>query len=52
MKILRTASLGSNFTGSYKKKSVNEKKAKGKPDKINELILKTKANLKEGPDNK
>ena len=26
-------------------------KAKGKPDKINELILKRKADLKEGPDN-
>ena len=25
------------------------KKVKGKPDKINELILKTNANLKEGP---
>ena len=28
MKILRTASLGSNFTGSYKKKSVFNKKKK------------------------
>ena len=27
------------------------KKVKGKPDKINELVLKTKADLKEGPDN-
>ena len=27
------------------------KKVKGKPDKINEQILKTKAELKEGPDN-
>ena len=27
------------------------KKINGKPDKINELILKTKANLKERPDN-
>ena len=29
---------------------LNEKKVKGKPDKINELILKMKANLKEGPE--
>ena len=30
-----------------------ERKAilEGRPDKINELILKTKANLKKGPDN-
>ena len=27
------------------------KEVKGKPDKINELMLKTKADLKEGPDN-
>ena len=27
------------------------KRIQRKPDKINELILKTKANLKEGPDN-
>ena len=27
------------------------KELKCKPDKINELILKTKAELKEGPDN-
>ena len=26
-------------------------KVKGKPDKINDLILKTKADLKVGPDN-
>ena len=30
---------------------LNEKKSKGKSDKVNELILKTKADLKEGPDN-
>ena len=30
---------------------LNEKKSKGKPHKINELILKTKANLKKGPGN-
>ena len=35
------------------KLQLNEKKptVKGKPDKINELILKMKANLKEAPDN-
>ena len=27
-------------------------KVKGKPDKINELILKTKADLKKGPDSR
>ena len=27
------------------------KEVKGKPDKTNEFILKTEANLKEGPDN-
>ena len=31
--------------------SAKWKKVKGKPGKINELILKTKGNLKEGPDN-
>ena len=33
------------------KKSKGSQKKKRKPDKINELILKTKADLKEGPDN-
>ena len=32
------------------KLQLNEE-VKGKPDKMNELILKTKANLKEGPNN-
>ena len=41
---------------SYFKKADTEasakwKEVKGKPDKINELILKMKANLKEGSDN-
>ena len=45
--MLRTASLGGNFTGSYKKK---EMKDKGNPNKINELILKMKACLKKRPD--
>ena len=31
--------------------SVKWNEVKGKPDKINELILKMKAGLKEGPDN-
>ena len=31
--------------------SAKLKEVKGKPDKINELILKTKAKLEEGPDN-
>ena len=30
---------------------LNEKKSKERPDKINKLILKTKADPKEGPDN-
>ena len=30
---------------------LNEKKVKGKPDKINELILKTKVDLNKGADN-
>ena len=31
--------------------SAKYKQVKGKPHKINELILKTKADLNEGPDN-
>ena len=31
--------------------SAKWKEVNGKPDKINELILKTKANLREGPNN-
>ena len=31
--------------------SANQKEVKGKPEKINGLILKTKTDLKEGPDN-
>ena len=34
-----------------KKHIVRLKEVKGKPDKINKLILKRKADLKEGPDN-
>ena len=35
----------------YHEASTKLKEVEGKPGKINELILKTKANLKEGPDN-
>ena len=35
----------------YSEASAKWKEAKGKPDKINGLILKTKADLKERPDN-
>ena len=45
-KNLTTASLGSNFTGSYKKECI-WKEIEGKPYKINELILKGKADLKD-----
>ena len=31
--------------------SAKQKEVKGKPEKINGLILKTKTDLKEGPDN-
>ena len=38
------------FEKSDGKASAKLKEVKGKPDKINEMILKTKANLKEGSD--
>ena len=34
-----------------RKASAKWKEVKGKPDKVNEMILKTKVDLKEGPDN-
>ena len=37
--------------GKYLEASAKTKKVNGNPDKINELILKTKADLKERPDN-